>query len=261
MRVGARATKLAFGLVRSDTQVRAAATAGALTVVATIAAIAAITGLATSYDGRGVSHYVMLLASAAVISFVGVFATAVISVIVLARLDGSEVTWGEAASRAWEARRPLVAFALLQLTVGALLRFLASRVPFGWVPAIMGDLAWAAATVMVVPVLVAEQHPSSKAAVKRSAGLFRKAFGEATSGLVFSGAALLLMVIPLMFGGILIAAQLDLLWFAIGWAAAISIVMLTTAMGVRAVLVTVLYRYSTTGQLPEGWDAASLATR
>src|SRR4051812_21308330 len=73
------------------------------------------------------------------------------------RADGGDPTLSSALSAAWARRGRIVEWALLATTVGTVIRGVERRLgPLGAVAGWLTGLAWAVATFLVVPVLVAE---------------------------------------------------------------------------------------------------------
>lgn len=149
----------------------------------------------------------------------------------------------------------LVAWALLDATVGLALDVLARRVGLvGGIVALVGGLAWGLGTFFVVQVLVLET-PHLRPSIGRSAQLMRHLFGD----LVFSdiladllaGAGLVLILGAFGFGAWETAAHgygLGYLLLAAGGLAAGTFLMMV-GITVAAVVQTGLFRYAVTGTL------------
>jgi hypothetical protein len=93
------------------------------------------------------------------------------------RADGGDPTLRSCLNAAWAVRGRILKWALLATTVGALIRAIERR--FGTVGNIIGflaGLAWAIATFLVVPVVVAEDVGPIEAA-KRSGQLIKQTWG------------------------------------------------------------------------------------
>jgi hypothetical protein len=125
--------------------------------------------------------------------------------VALRRFDDQDATIGDGLRRAWSRLPIIVAYALIAATVGMALRLIAERVGLlGKIVIALLGFAWTVATALVTPVLAAEDVGPVEA-VKRSAELIRKAWGEdiignAGIGLVFG----VLQVAVMLVGGILI---------------------------------------------------------
>jgi hypothetical protein len=145
---------------------------------------------------NNIVYYVWLFAFYFVNFFVIVFFnTALVSCAVM-RFTGGTPTVGDGLRTAC-ARLPQIAgWALLSATVGMLLKMLEERLSFlgKFVVNFIG-VAWSIAAYFVIPVLAVEQL-GPIAAVKRSASLVRKSWGEAFVGGISLGLISFLLAIP-----------------------------------------------------------------
>jgi hypothetical protein len=117
-----------------------------------------------------------VLAGAAA-TVVGIFFQSALVVGANQRAEGGDPTLGSCLRAAWSLRGPIVKWGLLTATVGMLIRALEQR--FGFVASIigfLGGLAWAIASFLAVPVLVAEGVGPIDA-VKRSSELIKRTWG------------------------------------------------------------------------------------
>jgi hypothetical protein len=135
------------------------------------------------------------------------FNTALVEV-AMRRFDGQNATVGEGLKRAWSRLPVILVYALVAASVGTVLRIVAERVGFiGKIIVGLIGFAWTVATALVVPVLAAE-NVGPLDAVRRSAALIKKTWGEdiignAGIGLVFG---LVTFVIILAGGFVTLAA-------------------------------------------------------
>jgi len=110
-----------------------------------------------------------------------IFCNSALVYVVMHRLEGSVEPisgWSFAKSRI----RPILGFALISASVGVILNVISSRSDVaGRIVGAIGGVAWSAATFLVVPVLVVEGLGPIDA-LKRSAGLLRKTWGEQLIG-------------------------------------------------------------------------------
>ena len=165
--------------------------------------------------------------------------------------------------RAAASRLPLVFFwAVVTATVGFILQK-ASEKAGGLASIIFGFLggAWTIAAFFVVPVLVADRVGPFKA-LKTSASLIRKTWGEALVANVGFSAISVVAIIPALvlitIGAMLFqgmpALAVTLIVFAV-------LVIATTALVVStldAILTSALYVYAVDGKLPDHFDGADL---
>src|SRR5690348_16406307 len=128
-------------------------------------------------DAVGHSHRVAIWAAFALAGFgattIGIYFQAALVIGAYQRADGVRPTLGGVLGAAWKLRGPVLAWALLATTVGVAIRALENRL--GWLGrllGILGGLAWAVVSFLVVPVVVAEGLGPIEA-VKRSGQLLR----------------------------------------------------------------------------------------
>ncbi|MGB6392344.1 MAG: DUF6159 family protein [Candidatus Acidiferrales bacterium] len=193
--------------------------------------------------------------------FVVIFCNVALVGVANSRMCGGTWTLSDGLSLAWARRLTIFKWAVFAATVGVILNWLQERVGFlGKIMVGLIGLAWTLACYFVVPVLAFEDL-SPLEAVKRSATLFRKTWGEnVVAGISFG----VLFVIPLI-GGIMV-------WFfAVSnlprGAFIPSLVVL--ALYVQLVVATMsaassifnlaLYRYALTGKEHGGFTADQFA--
>jgi hypothetical protein len=147
----------------------------------------------------------------------------------------------------------IVEWALLSATVGLVLQAISSRSgAIGKIVIGLVGFAWSVATYFVVPIIAFEQLGPIKA-IKRSASVLKGTWGEALVsnlgiGLIFFALALVGLIpllIRFLIGGS-VAIILGIVIAVVYW---LCIAVLASAA--NGVLLTALYRYSTTGKLSE----------
>jgi hypothetical protein len=156
----------------------------------------------------------------------------------------------------------ILGWALVSATVGLLLNLLESmlRDKLGWLGSLLGGLlefAWAVVTAFVVPVLVVDGVGPIEA-VKRSAAILKRTWGESVAGQGGLGIISFLLLLPAFLltalavwaGEAGAAALLVLVPIVVLYVIALSVVF--TALG------TGTYIYATTGKAPSNMDPALL---
>lgn len=181
-------------------------------------------------------------------------------------LDGNPVSVREGIQFALTKLKPILMWTLFAGLVGILIKSLEEKFGlFGRMVIRSIGLAWSVASVFVIPVLVLEEHPDNPiGVVRQSAGVIRKAWGEAIAG--YAG---------LQVGGfIVVAAMFVVLGFG-GWVSYSSqsawpfvgsigvwllfAVVFSYGLGVAGqVYLCVLYRYATKGTVPAGFTSEML---
>lgn len=179
----------------------------------------------------------------------------------LIRLDGGDPSVSDGLAIASKRMGSILGYAVIAATVGMILRMISERGGlFAKIAAMIGGVAWTMATYLAVPVLVTK-NIGAMDAIKESAQIFRRTWGEQISG---------------NFGLSWAMALLFLGWtalsFAMGWVA-VTLVSPTAALPVvgigvmgyvfiglmgsalKGIYTAALYRYAMTG------DAGSFDAR
>jgi hypothetical protein len=181
-------------------------------------------------------------------------------------LDGNPVSVTEGITFALTKIKPILMWTLFAGVVGLLIKALEERFGFfgRWVIRIIGA-AWSVASVFVIPVLVLDERAANPIeAVKLSAGVIRKAWGEALAG--YAGlqiGGVIVMISLFVVGGLSAWAGVASQSFApfvigmLAWLAAACA--FTYALGVAGqIYLCVLYRYATAGTVPAGYTPEML---
>ena len=212
---------------------------------------------------RGLGYALMFLFYLAQYTVIFFFNTALVGA-ALIRLEGGDPTVKDGLRIAFDRLGVIVEYAALAATVGMILRFLSERAGFiGRIVIGLVGMAWTLATFMVVPVLVT-RNVGPLDAVKESAGLFRRTWGEQVVGgagmglvtfLAFCSLALfafpaLVLAAPLGPAALIVVGAL----FASG-----AIFLALAASALNGIYAAALYRYATTGEAGYGFDTRLLA--
>lgn len=131
-------------------------------------------------------------------SVVGIYFQSALVIGANERADGGDPTLRSCLDAAWAIRGRILKWALLATTVGAVIRAVERR--FGAVGNVVGflaGLAWAIATFLVVPVVVAENVGPVEAA-KRSGQLIKQTWGTSLRTTLRFGVIQAVVVIPAM---------------------------------------------------------------
>jgi len=174
----------------------------------------------------------------------------------LMRMDGQDPRLGDGLRIAWERVGRIFLYACIAATVGLILRTIEERV--GWLGRIVVKLigvGWALATFLVVPVIVTRDVGPIEA-VKDSASLLRRTWGENIIGNVGLGLVFALGYVGLAIVAVLVAmaaiqsgsAALVALVVALGLLAFFTLSALHATM--QGVYSAALYRYATDHATP-----------
>jgi hypothetical protein len=192
--------------------------------------------------------------------FVIVFFNAALVACAIIRFQGGDPTISDGLSAATARLPQIVGWALVSATVGIVLKMIESwSEKFGEIAAALLGTAWAAATYFVVPVLVIEKVGPIDA-VKRSASVLKRAWGEALSARFGIGfivfLATLCAFVPTILGALSGTAALAIAGIAVTVISLIVIALVSSA--VKAILVSALYLYAAEGTAPEQFDQSLL---
>jgi hypothetical protein len=209
----------------------------------------------------GVPGYVLIAFAYFVLAYVTIFFNTALVWAANERLEGRDPTLGSALAAARSRAGAILPWAIVSATVSMIIRAIEQRAGFlGRIVLGLVGMAWSLVTFLVLPLIVLE-NVSVGAAIKESASMFKRTWGENVIGQGGIGVITLL--------AILVAAPVALVLFATGvtalivaaivlgtvWLVGVAIV--TTALSV--VYQTALYRYASTGTVPPGFTEAQIA--
>ncbi len=204
----------------------------------------------------GFLYYVVLY------SLIFFFNTALVGATMI-RLDGGDPTVGDGLNIAFKKMGAILQYAVIAATVGMLLRALEERAGFiGRIVIGLVGLSWTLATYLTVPVLVTKDVGAIDA-VKESADLFKKTWGEQVAGNV--GISLLTFLIMLAMG--LVAVPLIILTSSVNEVLLIPLLisfgggflfLILLSSSLNGIYTAALYRFATTGDPGAQFDAAMM---
>jgi hypothetical protein len=194
-------------------------------------------------------HYLWVFPILAVVSPIGTFTNAAIVGAATIRLEGGDPTAMDGIRLAAKRLPQLVAWSLFSSVVALFLQLLAERLKIaGRIVQWTIGLAWALATLFVVPVLLYEPE-GVEGAIRRSAKLFKEQWGTEASGTGAIAAALLVVLIPVgIIGGIVIAATGGSVAVATVVIVAFFALISVGTSALIAVFQAALYRYAVAGE-------------
>jgi hypothetical protein len=181
-------------------------------------------------------------------------------------LSGEPVTITDGLQFAGTKWKPILMWTMFAGLVGMIIRTLEEKFgPVGRFIIKMIGVAWSVAAVFVIPVLVMEEHPDNPiGVVRQSAGVIRKTWGEALAGyaglqiggLVIGFGTLAVVALSIALGFFLKSVGLTFavlgLWF-------VFICAFSYAMSVASqIYLCVLYKYATSGTVPQGYTPEML---
>ncbi len=254
-------TKVSLRVLREDKQLLLFPLLSGVTLLLILAGFVGAIFLGVGFEGmfQRPSAWVsgILLFVYYVVAFlVGLFFNAAVIGAAMIRLNGGHPTLSDGLRIARENVGRIFLWALFAATVAMIIRAIQERVGIiGKI--IMGivGVAWSIATFFVVPVLIYEKL-GPWAAVKRSASIFRRTWGETFTGQFTMGGifvlAGLLGLVPIFLGIVLggtVGVILGAIVAFVYW-----VVLGIVASAANSILVAALYRYATTGKVAEDFQ-------
>ena len=180
------------------------------------------------------------------------------------RLDGGNPTLGDGLRIATSRLGSIVGYAFISATVGVVLRAIQERVGFvGKIIVGLLGVGWALATYLVVPVLAAQKIGPVEA-IKESASLLRKTWGENLIGQAGLGLAFGLIffgVVIASFVALVLAIATQSIPVIVGVGIVVLIAIGLTALiqaALTGIYAAALYRYATRGEQTEGFAPETL---
>lgn len=263
-------TVASWGVLKQEQQLLVfplMAGAAALAVMAAFALGAlglwSLDGLA-SHERLTAGHYLYAFAFYVTSYFAMFYCNAALVGAALIRFDGGTPTVSDGLRAANARAASILGYAIIAATVGMVLRAIQERVGFlGRIVVGLLGVGWTVATFLVVPVLVSRDVGPVEA-VKESAGLLKKTWGENIAGSAGMGLAFVLIHIGIAIAGIaLIGAAAAL---GNGWLVAVLCVALVVAelfaglvhAALAGIYSAALYRYASQGQVGSGFDTGAL---
>ena len=262
--------KASLGVLRSDKELLVFPMISAVAVVLVVASFALpvfgfelYRGLAGD-DGVTAAGYLLAFAFYLVQYFVIFFFNSALVGAAMIRLDGGDPTVADGlriARRKWP---QILGYAAIAATVGLLLRAIEERAGFiGRIVIGLVGVAWTLATFLAVPVLVARDVGPVEA-VKESAGLLGRTWGENLIGNGGLGLAMLLVnaAVVLVFGSLAVAfgvngmAVLSVAAIVVGVLALLGLALVQAALS--GIYSAALYRYAVMGDAAQGFDGVLL---
>lgn len=215
--------------------------------------------LAGVFDGvregeQGIAMYAVLFAFYVVQYFVIIFFNSALVGAALIRLRGGDPTVGDGFRIAMSKLPAILGYAVISATIGVVLRAIQERAGFiGRIVAGLIGVAWTVVSFLVVPVLV-NQDVGPIEAIKRSAELLKKTWGQNLIGNTGIGLVFGLVTFALLFVGIGLAVTaavngLPTLAITIGAVAAVALLALVLVQAaLQGVYAAALYRYAADGE-------------
>jgi hypothetical protein len=167
-------------------------------------------------DGFGLLDLVIMYVFYFVVSTVVVFFNSALVAAANIRLEGGDPTLSDGFRIAFSHLPAILGWAAIAATVGLILQVIRERAgAAGAIVSLIGSMAWSLITFLVVPILVVEGVGPIEA-IKRSASLLRKTWGEQIVGNFSIGLVIGLAVVAVAISGGILAALLFTISVALG---------------------------------------------
>lgn len=257
--------KASAAILRSDKKLLVFPALSALCTLAVAASFlipAAFAGVFTRHGEITPARVIVMFGFYLVQYFVIIFFNSALVAAALIRLRGGEPTVADGFNAAKSRLPAILGYAAISATVGVLLRTLQERVGFigRWIVGLIG-MAWSLATFLVVPILVnSDVGPID--AVKRSAELLKRSWGENLIGnvgisLAFGLISVALLAVAALLFLAAIGSQSVVAMFAIGAALVVGFILLALVQSaLQGIYSAAIYRYAEEGALSSGFDQA-----
>ena len=186
-------------------------------------------------------------------------------ILALARFRSDPVTSSMAIDKLKSRLKGIILFSLLSSTVGLILNILQDRIPLlgGKIVAWLGSVAWAIASMFGLAVAVDQGQDNPVKAVKESAGIVKKTFGDNIKinivllPIVLLG-VLLTFVVSALTGVLVTTGGLSdtssIIFTGSVFTVALVVTMILTS-SIQAVIQAGLYEYAISGKTPENFNA------
>lgn len=228
--------------------------------------MAMVWGASAAQDGDStLLFYAVLFVFYVATYFTGSFFSVALVATVMRRLAGEPAGLGHGLAVARSKWRHILGYSIIAATVGVALRFVAEKAGvLGTIGASLAGVAWGLASFLIIPVLVMRDL-SPMDAVKESASLFRRTWGESVIGVASIGLVFFLLHACVFVAGVFYAITMfangqnggGLFVIALmfcGWA-----LLATVQVALSGIYSAALYRYATTGQGFGALDSNTLA--
>ena len=257
-----RLSRAAWEVVRGDRSLLALAAISAITGGIGLALIFILSGSFRGGHLKGDELAVFALIFAYPLTFVSVFFNTAIAAAAAAALDGRHLSVGEALAVPMRKLGTVAMWSLIAAVVGFVLEQLTNRLPLGGsIAARIVGVGWSLASLFAIPILALEDC-SAPEALKRSAGVVKKRWGEGIGGNVIIGAwtviAILGVVVVFAFAAVAtndVPAVRDAV-IVVGVLALAAI--FAVQLVVRQTFAVALYRYAAGGSAPAPFAESDL---
>ncbi len=254
--------KASAAVLRADKELLFLPILSAVAVVLVTIAFIVPSALGGLFDSEsGIAEWVVVFLFFVTQYTVIIFLNSALVGAAMIRLEGGDPSVADGLRMAAKNIRNILGYAVIAATVGLLLRLLSAWGKGGEIAAAFIGVGWNLAVFLAVPVLVAEKVGPLEA-LKRSARLLKKTWGEQIAGNFTMGLVLgllLLGVFILGCGVIVLALAINSLALLIATFAVLILAFLMTSLisaALSGIFTAALYRFAATGEAGDWFDEA-----
>ena len=195
------------------------------------------------------------------VSGIGALIGGAISSVVVGRFNGKPLSFKQGFAAAWQKKNSLLAFGIVNATVGFLYQLLQEKLPLGGkIAAMLGDFVWSVATFFAIPAIVmSDEELNPMQAIKKSSSILKNTWKESVisnAGIGIIGVLIVMMVSGASVGlNIFVGLTAPiLLWATIPAAIVAMFISGLVLAAMTDVFKSALYYFATTGTAPESFD-------
>jgi len=208
--------------------------------------------------------YVLLVIITLVGTMITIYFNTALSAALMQEMDGQEATFKSGLAVAGQRKGIILQWAVISTTVGLVLSALRERGGIaGSIASMIGGMAWGLATFFVIPILAA-RNVGPVDAIKESASLLKRTWGEQVIGGAGIGLFSFVITLPLIIVAVVLAAvgigsgSLAVAIPAIAVALALGLVAIAVGTSLSSIFHTVVYRWATERDVAPGYESGML---
>lgn len=208
--------------------------------------------------------YALLVLITLVGTIITIYFNTALSAAVMQEMDGQEATFKSGLAVASQRKGIILQWAVISTTVGLVLSALRERGGIaGSIASMIGGMAWGLATFFVIPILAA-RNVGPVDAIKESASLLKRTWGEQVIGGAGIGLFSFIITLPLIIVAVVLAGigigsgSLALAIPTIAVALALILIAVAVGTSLSSIFHTVVYRWATAHDVAPGYESGML---
>lgn len=208
--------------------------------------------------------YALMVAIVLAGTIITIYFNTALAAAVMQEMDGQDATFKSGLAAASQRKGTILQWAVISTTVGLILSALRERGGIaGNIASAIGGIAWGLATFFVIPILAA-RNVGPIDAVKESASLLRRTWGEQVIGGAGVGLFGFIITLPIIIVAIAVAGvgiasgSLAVAIPTIGIGLALGLVAIAVMTSLSSIFRTVVYRWATEHEVAPGYESGML---